>query len=122
MGKFERFEDIKAWQMARELVKGIYVISRETNIAKDFGFRDQIRKSAVSTMANIAEGFERYSNKEFTQFLIIARGSAGELRSHLYVAFDIGYIEQDVFEKLKTESIAISKCIYNLIKYLKESH
>ncbi|MFH1664548.1 MAG: four helix bundle protein [Candidatus Omnitrophota bacterium] len=119
MGKIERFEDIEAWKLARVLVKTIYEISRAKEFSKDFAFKDQIRRSSISVMANIAEGFERFSKKEFAQFLNVARGSAGELRSHLYVAFDIGYIDKTEFEELRRQCEIISKYIWNFMKYLK---
>lgn len=117
---FKRFEEIKAWQMARAMNKKIYLVSNGTNFSKDFALRNQMRESAVSIMANIAEGFERYSKKEFVQFLVIAKGLAGELRSHLYIAFDLGYIEDDNCEELIKRCESISGCIYKLIEHLKK--
>jgi four helix bundle protein len=89
VAKIKRFEDIKAWQAARELVSAVYRVSGKGKFEKDFGLRDQIRRAAVSVMSNIAEGFERCSDKEFNRFLYIAKGSAGEVRSHLFVALDL---------------------------------
>ncbi len=86
MAKIDRFEDIKAWQKARELNKEIYKISNNTLFEKDFGLKDQIRRASVSVLSNIAEGFERNGSKEFKQFLSIAKGSSGEVRAQLYVA------------------------------------
>ena len=91
MAKIERFEKMDVWQQARTIAKNVYVASRQGEFARDFGLRDQIQRAAVSIMSNIAEGFERGTNKEFIQFLFIAKGSAGEVRSQLYVAFDLGY-------------------------------
>lgn len=90
--KIEKFEDIKAWQIARELVREIYRITNKDEFAKDFGLKDQIRRAAVSIMSNISEGFERGSDKEFNQFLNYARGSSAEVKSQLYIASDLGYI------------------------------
>jgi len=119
MAKIERFEDIKAWQLSRELVKKIYALSKEPKFSKDFGFKDQITRAAVSVMSNIAEGFERYTKSEFIQFLVIAKGSVGEVRSQVYVAYDSGYIVEQDFLKLKGDCEIISRCLWNLIKYLK---
>ena len=96
----KRFEEIEAWQLSRELVKEVYRVSREGAFAKDFGLQDQIRRAAVSIMSNIAEGFECGGNKEFVNFLSIANGSCGEVRSQLYVAFDQGYVDQARFESM----------------------
>ena len=94
----KRFEDIHAWQEARKLVKMIYVLTERGQFAKDFGLRDQVRRAAVSIMANIAEGFDCDSQVEFARFLGIARRSAVEVQSLLYAALDIGYLTQDEFQ------------------------
>ena len=98
MALIERFENIRAWQAARELTQLIYRISASGDLAKDFGLRDQLRRAAVSTMANIAEGFDCDSKLEFARFLGIARRSAVEVQSLLYVAIDAGYVNQNVFD------------------------
>ena len=121
MAKLGRFEDIEAWQKARELTREIYRVTKQGAFAKDFGLRDQIRRAAVSIMSNIAEGFERGSNKEFIQFLFIAKGSAGEVRSQLYIAFDLGYIGKEAFEQLNADLISISRQISGFVKYLHSS-
>jgi four helix bundle protein len=121
MARIERFEDIKAWQTARELVKAVYSFTRNGAFAKDFGLRDNIQRAAVSVMSNIAEGFERNSRKEFIQFLYIARASAGEVRSQLYVALDLGYINSDECSKVLNKAEETSKTIYGLIAYLETS-
>jgi four helix bundle protein len=121
MAKLGRFEDIEAWQKARELTREIYRVTKQGAFAKDFGLRDQIRRAAVSIMFNIAEGFERGSNKEFIQFLFIAKGSAGEVRSQLYIAFDLGYIGKEAFEQLNADLISISRQISGFVKYLHSS-
>jgi four helix bundle protein len=121
VAKIERFEDIEAWQRARELAKQIYKISNDGPFARDFGLRDQIRRAAVSIMSNIAEGFERGSNKEFIQFLYIAKGSAGEVRAQLYVAIDQGYIDRNNFNSLNRDSAEISRMISGFITYLSRS-
>jgi len=86
--KIQRFEDLEAWQIARELTNQIYTITKKESIRRDYGFVDQIRRAVISIMNNIAEGFERGSNKDFVKFLFIARGSAGEVLSMLYVGLD----------------------------------
>lgn len=119
MGKIEKFEDIRAWQIARELVKKIYSLTRKGEFSRDYGLRDQIRKAAVSSMSNVAEGFERYTRKEFLQFLNIARGSAGEVRSQLYVASDLEYISAQELSDAKSECETLSRTIWNFMKYLR---
>ena len=98
--RIEKFADLIAWQKARELIKNIYKINRQGEFNKDFGLRDQIRRASVSIMSNVAEGFERGGRSEFHQFLVIAKGSCAELRSHLYVALDADYIDEQTFQRL----------------------
>ena len=112
---------IEPTKKARELAKGIYAISNEGPFARDFGLRDQIRRAAVSVMSNIAEGFERGTNKEFIQFLFIAKGSAGEVRSQLYVALDLGHIEQNTFNQLNADLISLSSQLSGFVRYLQSS-
>jgi four helix bundle protein len=122
MAKIKRFEDMEIWQQARGITKMIYSHSQSGGFGHDFGLRDQIRRAAVSIMSNIAEGFERGTNKEFIQFLYIAKGSAGEVRSQLYVAYDLGYIEKDTFDQLHADLISLSKQISGFIQYLQTSN
>jgi len=112
---FKHFEDIIAWQKARELAITVYQCFEHS---KDFGFRDQIQRAAVSVMNNIAEGFERKSNKEFIYFLYVARGSCGEVRSMLILAHDLKKIDKNNYETLSALAEEISKIIYGLIKTL----
>ena len=121
MATFQKFEDIEAWQRARKLTREIYTISNENPFSKDFGLRDQIRKASVSIMSNIAEGFERGGTKEFMQFLSIAKGSSGELRSQLYVALDQGYLKEEMFDRLLVTALETSRMISGLINYLRKS-
>ena len=121
MSKIERFEDIEAWKLARELCNKITVLSNNSKLEKDYGLRDQINRSSGSIMDNIAEGFERGGNKEFIRFLSIAKGSCGETRSQIYRCFDKKYINEQKFEELKNDCIVISSKIGNFIKYLKSS-
>ena len=94
MARVNRFEDLEAWKIAREIVRAVYGVSQNERFARDYGLKDQIRRSSVSIMSNIAEGFERDGDREFANFLSIAKGSAGETRSLLYVALDQNYISE----------------------------
>ena len=122
MSSFEKFEDIEAWKLARVLVKEIYLCTRASSFSKDYALSSQIQRAAVSVMSNIAEGFERGGNKEFIQFLYIAKGSAGEVRSQLYTALDLNYITEDYFKRIYETVLKISKLISGLINYLKNSN
>lgn len=122
MAKIERFEDIEAWQDSRVLVSTVYGLTRATDFSRDFGLRDQIQRAAVSVMSNIAEGFERGSNKEFIQFLYIAKGSVGEVRSQLYASLDLGYIDKPTFDTVTGHALILSRKIASFVKYLNQSH
>jgi four helix bundle protein len=113
-----RFEDLDVWKEARSLVKAVYSFTSTGAVARDFGIRDQLQRAAVSVMSNIAEGFERGTNKEFVQFLHIAKGSAGEVRSLLYAALDIGYLAQAEFKTISDSALSISGRLSSFIKYL----
>jgi four helix bundle protein len=119
--KIEKFEDIESWKKARELTRMIYRITASGEFAKDFGLRDQVRWASVSIMSNIAEGFECDGNKEFLNFLSIAKGSTGELRSQLYVALDANFINQAEFEKLCDGCMATCRLLAGFMKYLAQS-
>ncbi|MBI4681480.1 MAG: four helix bundle protein [Nitrospirae bacterium] len=112
------FEELNVWQNARELVKLIYKFTKKDKFARDYSLIDQIRRASVSIMSNIAEGFERGSNKEFTHFLYIAKGSCGEVRSQSYVAFDQQYISEEDFNEVKQGCEKLSAMVSNLIRYL----
>ena len=116
--KAERFEDLDIWKLSRELVKSIYNITTKAEFTRDYGFINQIQRCSVSIMSNIAEGFERKGNKEFIHFLSIAKGSCGELRSQLYIALDLGYINEGDFQNNMESAERISGSISSLIKYL----
>ena len=122
MATFQKFEDIEAWQKARELTRCIYQVSKEGVFSNDFGLRDQIRRASTSVMSNIAEGFERSGTGEFVQFLAIAKGSVGEVKSQLYVAVDQGYLSNKTFDQLFMLAAEISKMIGGLIKYMRQSN
>ena len=113
--KAEKFEDIMSWQRAKILTLEIYKTFANQ---KDFSFKSQIQRASVSIMNNIAEGFERKSNKEFKQFLFVAKGNAGEVRSMLHLALDLKYITNEQYNKLHDEVIIISKMLSNFIKTL----
>lgn len=112
--KVERFEDLTAWQKSRALTSEIYRVTKAGEFGKDFGLRDQIRRSAVSVMSNLAEGFDRAGRKEFHQFLVVAKGSCAEVRSQLYVAFDAGYVSKVEFERLFGQAEEVSRIIGGL--------
>ena len=116
--KVEKFEDLIVWKDGLELSKEIYELLKNCN---DFGFRDQIRRAALSIPSNIAEGFDRQTNKEFIQFLFIAKGSCAEVRTQLYLAQKVGIISHEHVEIMVEKTKKISAMITNLIKTRKES-
>jgi len=115
------FEDLKVWQLARELVRAVYHITSAAAFNKDHSLRDQLRRAAVSSMSNIAEGFERGSKRDFVRFLYMARGSAGEIRSHLYVARDVDYITGVQFDRIENQATNLSKGVFRFIRHLESS-
>ena len=117
----KRFEDMIAWQKARKLAAEIYAVTRRGQFAKDFSLADQIRRAAVSIVSNLAEGFDRGNNKEFLTFLGFAKGSSSEVRSQLYVALDIGYIDSQEFARLNILADEVSKLLNGLITSLRKS-
>jgi four helix bundle protein len=119
--KIESFEDLRVWQAGIQLVKSVYLVTNDGGLTKDFGLRDQLRRAAVSIPTNIAEGFERASRKEYLQFLNIAKGSAGEVRSLLRVALEVGYLDAKRHDQLRDTVVMLSKSLSNQIKAIKES-
>ena len=117
-GKIGRFEDLDVWENAKAIVIKVYKVSGIGDFARDFGLRDQMRRASVSIMSNIAEGFERQSDKEFSRFLYIAKGSAGELRSQLYIAQELGYLSLEDRQSLQQDLEVISKQLSGLIRHL----
>jgi len=113
--RIEKFEDIIAWQKGKELTKNIYIVFKN---CKDFSFKNQIERASVSIMNNIAEGFERRTNKELTNFLFIAKGSAGEVRSMLNLGLELKYITKEDFDKMYKLTLEISKILSGFIKTL----
>ena len=118
MKKVYNFEKLEIWQVARKLANQIYDIIDANSFKRDFSFRDQLKRSAISSMSNIADGFMRGSNKEFIQFLFIARSSTGETKSHLYLAIDRKYINIEQFDSCKNIINELLNKINAFIKYL----
>ena len=118
MATIVRFEDIEAWQTARDLTRLVYELTNEGTFARDFGLRDQMRRAAVSVMSNIAEGFESRTSRLFVEYLGRAKASAGEVRAQAYVALDVGYIDQSEFERLFDLADKSSRQISRFITYL----
>lgn len=117
----ERFEDLEVWKVTRQLVNTIFGLTQNRTFARDRGLIDQMRRASVSILSNIAEGFERGGNAEFTRFLYIAKGSSGELRSQLYVALDQAFITQEEFNVTGDLLLSVSQQLGGFIKYLKQS-
>ena len=118
MSVFKTFEEINAWQNARALVREVYEMTSKGAFGKDYGLKDQIQRAAVSICSNIAEGFERRGNKEFINFLWIAKGSAAEVCSQLHNARDVGYIDGERFNSIYNSAKQIGGMLYNLITVL----
>lgn len=121
MATIKRFEDLDAWKKGRALSWSVYNMTQQKAFYKDFALRDQIRRAAISVSANIAEGFERRSNKEFAYFLGIAKGSAGEVRSLFYLALDYGYIDEKSFKNILNLAEETIQIIAGLIRYLSKT-
>lgn len=120
--KINRFEDLKAWQEARKLVKAVYdSINKSEKFKRDYRSRDQATSAAISVMSNIAEGFSRQSNKEFIQFLFISKSSASEVQSIFYIALDQGYISESSFRKVYEQADKVAQINSGLIRYLRSS-
>lgn len=113
-GAVQRFEDLVAWQKARQLTRVIYKVTADGAFSKDFGLRDQVRRASVSIMSNIAEGFERGGRAEFHQFVVIAKASCAEVRSQLYAAFDAGYLDRSDFNELMSRADEVGRILGGL--------
>ncbi len=122
MGKVNSFEELNIWIESRSFNEKLYKISNNGLFDKDYDLKRQIRRASISVSSNIAEGFERNTDKEFIQFLYYAKGSAGEVRSQLFLSLDLNYIKKDDFDKLYNQITGISKMISGMIKYLKKSN
>ncbi len=118
MATVTRFEELEAWQTAREITKRIYALSKQSLFSRDFGLRDQMRRAAVSILSNIAEGLESRTQLMFIEYLGRAKASAGELRAQMYVALDSGYVEQSSFQEIKLLIEKCSRQISRLMSYL----
>ena len=116
----QRFEDIEAWKEARKLVNMVYDVSNKEPLSKDFSLKNQIHGASVSIISNIAEGFDHSSDREFTQFLVIARASASEVKSQLYVALDRGYIGENDFKVIYQQANSVISLLNGFIRYLKK--
>ena len=121
MATVRRFEDLEVWQKARELVRKGYVASSDGAFARDFVLKDQLRRAAISIMANVAEGFERGGDREFLQFLAVAKGSCGEVRSHLCVGLDQKYLTDEQCREMTDAALEISRMIGGLMRHLRQS-
>jgi four helix bundle protein len=113
---YQSFKELRVWQEAKSLAVDVYKITKEGELAKDYGFRDQMQRAAVSIASNIAEGYERNSDKEFIRFLMIAKGSISELRTQLEIAKDIKYVTQDKFDLIEEKCIKIGSMLTKLIQ------
>ena len=121
MGKVQSFEDLIVFQKARTLCKSVYEITNVQPFKSDYRFVQQIRAAAGSVMDNIAEGYERDGNKEFVNFLYIAKGSCGEVKSQLLRASDVGFIEKEIYGELSQQCIEIGKLLFSLISSIRQS-
>jgi len=117
----ERFEDLRAWQTARTLTNRVYAVSKQEDFETDWALKDQIRRAAISVMSNISEGFESRTRPQFIDFLGMAKASAGEVRSQLYIAYDQGYLEEGGFDAMSDSADKLSRQLYHLIRHLKQS-
>lgn len=120
MAIYRTFEELPVWQAAKPLAVRIYAITEDEKFSRDFGLRDQIRRAAISISSNIAEGFERATRKELIQFLHIARGSVGEVRSQLAVAEALGYVRELDSQRLREECVKISRQLTAFIQTLRK--
>jgi four helix bundle protein len=121
MAKFSSFEEIQAWQKAKDVTLAIYQMTSSTEFSRDYGLKDQIRRASVSIMANIAEGHGRKTNAEFANFLNIARGSVAEVQSHLHLAIGLSYIKPKEFDDLYQTLTEISRMLLSLAQYLRST-
>ncbi|MDP3741483.1 MAG: four helix bundle protein [bacterium] len=119
--KIQKFEDLNIWNDSVAIAKEIYLITNEGKFGKDFGLRDQIRRAIVSVSSNIVEGFEKNNNNEFVRYLRIAKGSAGEVRSQLYIVLEIEYISRNNFEKMSEKLKKLSAQTGSFISYLEKN-
>ena len=119
--RIRTFEDLIVWQKAIEFVKEVYLVTNQGDLKRDFGLRDQMRRAAVSIPTNIAEGFERFSRKEYLLFLNIAKGSAGETRSLFRVALEVGYFDKRTHDGLREKALTLSRFLFNHINSIRNA-
>jgi len=119
MATYESFEELEVWKLAMDLCTEVYSITNQDTFSKDFGLKDQIRRSSVSVPSNIAEGHERDSKNQFIYFLTIAKGSCGELKTQLMIARNLRYIDETIYLELANKSTKIGKQLGGFINYLK---
>jgi len=120
LGRIDRFEELEVWKVSMALCSEIYKLTNSEYFSKDFGLKDQIRRSAVSVPSNISEGYERDSKRQFLYFLVIAKGSCGELRTQLIIARNLNYLGEDEFMKINEQCLSTSKQLAGFISYLKK--
>jgi four helix bundle protein len=120
MATIEKFEELEVWKLSMELCSEIYKLTNTELFMKDFGLKDQIRRSAISVPSNISEGYERDSKNQFVYFLTIAKGSCGELRTQLKIARNLNYFEEENYVAINEKCLSTSKQIAGFIKYLKQ--
>ena len=121
MASIKNFEELTAWQKARELAGFVYGLTRQDKFSRDYGLRDQIQRAVSSVMHNIAEGFESGSDPEFVRFLKMARRSAGEVQSELYLALDVGYVTEEERQKAYILATEVKRLINGMMTYLRKS-
>ncbi len=120
MARIDRFEELEVWKVRMALCSDIYKLTNSEFFSKDFGLKDQIRRSAVSVPSNISEGYERDSKRQFLYFLVIAKGSCGELRTQLMIARNLNYLDEKEFVKINEQCLSTSKQLSGFISYLKK--
>jgi four helix bundle protein len=116
----ERFEELEVWKVSMDLCTAIYTLTKDENFTRDFGLKDQIRRSAVSVPSNISEGYERDSKKQFLYFLIVAKGSCGELRTQLKIARNLNYLDEQTYITVNEQCLSVSRQLKGFINYLKQ--
>lgn len=119
MATFEKFEDLEVWKQSMELCTKVYELTNKYQFSKDYALKDQVRKSAISIPSNISEGFERNGKKQFLYFLVISKGSCGELRTQLKIANDLKYISEKDFDIINGRCLLVSKQLSGFINYLR---
>jgi four helix bundle protein len=119
MATIEKFEELEVWKLSMDLCSDIYRLTNSELFSKDFGLKDQIRRSSVSIPSNISEGYERDSKNQFVYFLVIAKGSCGELRTQLRIARTLNYLNEEEYKNINEKCISVSKQLAGFINYLK---